>query len=182
MLEILVLILGSNKIAEMAENKGHSPLLWRILFIAGWLFGAGFSALIALVITGSGPRGPNFCAAGIGYLIGGLLGIGAVTLALAVWPEPPRERGYMDDYYEYQQTGRVSSYGRPRRPRRPRDDEHEERPRRRPRDDDDEDRPRRRSEDDDRPRRDERYREDDRPRRRDRDDDRPRRPRRDEDY
>jgi hypothetical protein len=173
MLEILILWFGSNKIAEMAENKGQSGLLWRLLFIASWFLGAIFSACLGVALVSAGGRGPSNLAV-YGYaIVGAFLGIGAVTLVIAVWPEPRRGRGYMDDYEEYQRTGRVHRYGDREDSRR--------QPRRRPRDDEYEDRPRRRYEDD-RPRRDDRYREDDRPRRQSRDDeDRPRRPR-DDDY
>lgn len=170
MLEILIIIVGSGKVAEMAENKGYSGTLFRILFILGWFFGALMGLLIGGVWSASrGASGPDFCIFFICYLMGGCLAIGAVALLVAVLPEPTRERGYMDDYAEYQRTGRVHDY------RRDGDDdgdedEEERRPRRRARWSGDEDRPRRGGRE-----RDERYREgdDDRP---------PRRPRREEDY
>jgi hypothetical protein len=180
-LEILILWLGSNKVSEMAESKGYSGLLFRLLFIASWFLGAILSTCLGFALSSSGGRGPSFLAVWVYAIIGAFLGIGAVTLLVAVLPEPPRKRGYMDDYEEYQRTGRVHDY------RRDYDDGYEEgrrrsreeRRSRRPREDDRDD-PRQY---DDRPRSDDRYREDDRPRRRDRDDDdRPRRPRRDEDY
>lgn len=180
MCEIWVLIVMSGRVGELADRKGLNGTLFRLLFVLGWIFGQVFGFIVGFALLAArGGDGTNlFIVYPISFICA-MLGAGSSYLLMAVIPEAKKSgRGsYMDDYYEYQRTGKINT-----KKRYDDQDEDEDRPkRRRRRDDDDDDRPRRRRDDDRARRRDDD--DDDRPRRRrdEDDDDRPRRRRRDED-
>jgi hypothetical protein len=198
MCEILLLWYLCRKMEDIVGEKGYGAVPFQIAIVAIYLLGALFGGMIGFAAS-AGPRGAGggaFFAAYAVALLFALMGVGAVFFVALILPEQ-KERDYMDDYYNYRQTGRKKTR------RRAEEDDRDGRPRRRRYEDDDDrdrdryddrDRPRRRYDDyDDRDRRyDDRDRDrdhDDRPRRRDDDryrhsdeDDRPRRRRDDDRY
>lgn len=163
MLEFMLVFYLANRVADIVENKGYGGTLWRVLFVVAWI-GAEILGLAFGMVMRSAAGLEPFGASVVGYaLLFALLAGGMVFLVALVLPThgPTRSGSYMDDYHEYQRTGRI-------RDRRDRDrdshddgyeddDDYRDR-RRRPRDRDN-DRDRDRDDDRYRPRR-RRYRDD----------------------
>jgi hypothetical protein len=76
MLEILIIIALSRKIAEITKNKGRGAAGWIVMFIALWIGGellGAFIAVFASVIVNGGEE-PNMLFAWVGGLVGAATG------------------------------------------------------------------------------------------------------------
>lgn len=155
MCEIVLIYYLQKQIGETYERSGRDSTLIRVLFVVSWIFAELFCVIVGAVVTGEPMAGYLFG-------IGGIVCVCVIFFVIAnsVPTVRRRERGYMDYYHEYRETGDVR-ISRPRRRRRRREDPEDEDdpPPRRPRDDEQDEPPRRRAssredeEEDDRPRR-----------------------------
>jgi hypothetical protein len=120
MLEIILIVVLSKKIASMASDKGRTAAGYVVLFIVGWLGGEFIGAVIGVILN----RGQVSGLAYLFALLGAAVGAGCVFTLVSLLPPVEDE-----------------DYDRPRRRRRRRrirgEDEYEEERRPRRRDDDD---------------------------------------------
>src|SRR5262249_51835717 len=112
MCEIVLIYYLQKQIGETYERAGGDSALIRILFVLSWIFAEIFCVIAGVVVTGEPMAG---------YLFG-IVGIVCVcviffVIANTVPPARKRDRGYMDYYHEYRETGDVRIV-RPRRRRR----------------------------------------------------------------
>ena len=99
MLEILVIVIVSNKIAAMQREKGRTAAGYVVLFIALWLggeiFGAIAGVVASLLMDRGGPDNDGFFVVYILALIAALTSTTTVSRILAsksarqVLPSPP---------------------------------------------------------------------------------------------
>src|SRR5262245_14501581 len=138
MCEIFLIYWLQKQIGETYERGGRDSTLIRVLFVISWIVAEIFCIGVGLVVTGE---------LAIGYLFGvvGIVGVCVVFFVIAnTVPPKKRERGYMDYYQEYRETGNVRLVRPRRRPRRDPEDDDDDRPRRRRDEDEEDDPPRRR--------------------------------------
>src|SRR5262245_32211290 len=138
MCEIVLIYYLQKQIGETYERSGRDSTLIRILFVVSWIIAELFCGIAIAIVTGHPMAG----------YVGGIIGVVTVCFVFSVIANAgptvrKRERGYMDYYNEYRETGDVR-ISRPRRRRKRRDDDDDDRPP--PPDDyEEDDRPRRRA-------------------------------------
>jgi hypothetical protein len=121
MLEIILIVVLSKKIASIASDKGRVAAGYVVLFIVGWLGGEFFGAVVGVILN----RGEVSGIAYVFALLGAAVGAGSVFTLVTLLPPVEDEE-----------------YDRPRRKRRRRrirdEDDYEEERRKHHRDDDEE--------------------------------------------
>ena len=98
MIEILVIIALSRKIAAITKSKGRSAAGWIIMFIALWIGGevlGAFFAVFASIIASGGDE-PNMLVAWVGGLVGAAAGA-AISFAVVNGLAP---LGRDDEYWQ----------------------------------------------------------------------------------
>jgi hypothetical protein len=100
MLEIILIVVFSKKIAALAQEKGRSPAGYIVMLIGFWIgaeFAAGiFVAIVALILNPNAE--PSLCIVWPAGLLGAACGAGLAFLIAYLVPPVEDDRYYHEDF------------------------------------------------------------------------------------